>query len=110
MAQDVEGLHQLFGAVHEKGEFSGSVVVLKDNQVVFQKHLGYADFREKKSIGPASIFEFASIGKIFTAVSIAQLVQAGKIKLDDPVAQSSQVFPLSNHQYSPFTSASFRPA
>jgi CubicO group peptidase (beta-lactamase class C family) len=96
VAQDVEGLHQLFGAVHDKGEFSGSVVVLKDNQVVFQKHLGYADFREKKSIGPASIFEFASIGKIFTAVSIAQLVQAGKINLDDPVANHLKSFPYPN--------------
>ncbi len=67
------------------GRFSGAVLVAKNGKVLFSGAYGLAD-REKKA--PNTIdtrFRIGSMNKMFTAVSILQLVQAGKIKLTDPL-------------------------
>jgi CubicO group peptidase (beta-lactamase class C family) len=64
--------------------FSGTALVAKGGKIVFEEAYGMAD-REKKIPNQASTqFRIGSMNKMFTAVSIMQLVQAGKIQLSDP--------------------------
>jgi D-alanyl-D-alanine carboxypeptidase len=64
--------------------FSGVVLIAKDGKVVFEQPYGMAD-REKKIPNQVNTqFRIGSMNKMFTAVSILQLVQAGKIQLSDP--------------------------
>jgi D-alanyl-D-alanine carboxypeptidase len=64
--------------------FSGVALVAKDGKIVFEQAYGMAD-REKKIPNQANTqFRIGSMNKMFTAVSIMQLVQAGKIQLSDP--------------------------
>ena len=73
--------------------FAGAVLIAKAGKPIFQGAYGYAD-REKKIANTADTkFHFGSMGKMFTAVAVMQLVEAGKIKLDDPVAKYLTDYP-----------------
>jgi CubicO group peptidase (beta-lactamase class C family) len=64
--------------------FSGAALIAKDGKVVFEQAYGMAD-REKKIPNQVTTqFRIGSMNKMFTAVSIMQLVQLGKIQLTDP--------------------------
>ena len=76
-----------------EGRFSGAVMVAKAGKPVFQAAYGYAD-REKKIPNTVDTkFRFGSMGKMFTGTAVLQLVQAGKIKLDDPIAKYLPSYP-----------------
>jgi CubicO group peptidase (beta-lactamase class C family) len=69
------------------GKFSGAALVAQNGKVRLAQAYGMAD-REKKIPNQLSTqFRIGSMNKMFTAVSILQLVQAGKIKLTDPLAK-----------------------
>ncbi|MCQ8876978.1 beta-lactamase family protein [Pseudoalteromonas shioyasakiensis] len=71
----------------EKGHSpSGVVTVMKDNQVIFTKGYGYSDFDKKIPVDPnTTLFRPGSISKLFTWVSVMQLVEQGKLDLDTDV-------------------------
>ena len=73
----------------ERSDIAGaSILVMKDGNVLLEKGYGYADFKSKKPVDPAStIFRLASISKLFTWVSIMQLEEQGKLNLDTDVNQ-----------------------
>ncbi len=73
----------------ERSDIAGaSVLVMKDGNVLLQKGYGYADVKTKKAVDPAStIFRLASISKLFTWVSVMQLVEQGRLNLDTDVNQ-----------------------
>jgi CubicO group peptidase (beta-lactamase class C family) len=76
-----------------EGRFSGAVLLAKDGKPIFEAAYGYAD-REKKVLNTVETkFRFGSMGKMFTAVAVMQLVQAGKIKLDDPISKYLPGYP-----------------
>jgi CubicO group peptidase (beta-lactamase class C family) len=62
----------------------GALAVAKDGKLVYARGFGWADRDAKAPVQPDSLFRIASISKPITAVAILQLVDAGKIKLDDP--------------------------
>jgi len=63
------------------GEFSGAVLVAKNGVPIFQQAYGLADREKKIPNTPKTRFRIGSMNKMFTAVAIMQLVQAGKIDL-----------------------------
>jgi len=66
-------------------QFSGAMLVAKDGKPVFIAAYGLSD-REKKIANEAGTqFRMGSMNKMFTAVAVLQLVQAGKIRLTDPL-------------------------
>ena len=73
--------------------FDGAVLVAKDGKPVFKAAYGLAD-REKKIPNQLDTqFRIGSMNKMFTAVSVLQLVQAGKIKLTDPLGKYLPDYP-----------------
>jgi CubicO group peptidase (beta-lactamase class C family) len=60
-----------------------SVAVVKNNKIVYTKSFGMQDIEKNIPLTDNAIFRIASISKSFTATSIMQLVEAGKISLDD---------------------------
>ncbi len=67
-------------------DFSGSVLVAKNGTVQFEKAYGMASRRYGVPNKTTTRFNVGSITKDFTKVAIAQLAQAGKLKLDASVA------------------------
>jgi CubicO group peptidase (beta-lactamase class C family) len=67
--------------------FSGAAVVAESGLPIFAKAYGFAD-REKKIPNQLSTqFRLGSMNKMFTAVAIIQLVQAGKLNLTDTLSK-----------------------
>lgn len=60
-----------------------AVAVTDGGRLVFARGYGYADLATGEKATPNSLFRIASISKPFTAVKIMQLVEAGKLSLDD---------------------------
>jgi D-alanyl-D-alanine carboxypeptidase len=74
-------------------KFAGAVIVAKDGKVLFKGAYGMAD-REKKIPNTLETkFRIGSMNKMFTATSILQLVQAGKIALNDPLGKYVTDYP-----------------
>ncbi len=66
-------------------KFSGAVAISKNGKTLFAQAYGLADRDKKISNTLQTRFRMGSMNKMFTATSILQLVQAGKIKLTDPL-------------------------
>ena len=71
----------------ESGELPGAICVFYDNGVQETTCAGYADVAAKRKIGMDDVFMQCSQTKGFCGVTIAKLVEEGKIKLDDPVSK-----------------------
>jgi D-alanyl-D-alanine carboxypeptidase len=73
--------------------FSGAVLVARNGAPLFTGAYGLAD-REKKFPNRLDTrFRIGSMNKMFTAVAILQLVQAGKIQLTDPLVKFIPDYP-----------------
>jgi D-alanyl-D-alanine carboxypeptidase len=66
-------------------EFSGAVLVAKDDRVLFSHAYGLADRNRRIPNTLRTRFRIGSMNKMFTAVAILQLVKAGKVKLTAPL-------------------------
>lgn len=73
--------------------FSGVLVVEQDGKRLYGKHFGLADRESKTPVRLDTPFLFASQGKMFTAVSVLQLVEAGKLGFDDPIGKHLHDYP-----------------
>ena len=71
----------------EKGELPGAICVFYDNGLQETCCVGYADVAAKRPIGMDDVYMQCSQTKGFCGVTIAKLVEEGKISLDDPVSK-----------------------
>ena len=76
-----------------------SVAVVKDQEVIWSKGYGMADLHKKSKTTPATIYSICSISKLFTSIAIMQLRDAGKLRLDDRVADVLPWFNLVKVKY-----------
>lgn len=60
----------------------GALAVSRNGALVYARGFGYADVASKAPVQPDSLFRLASVSKTFTAVAALELVQQGKIQLD----------------------------
>lgn len=78
-------------------QFSGAVLLARlgsgSTKVLFGKAYGLQDREEKVENSLDTRFRIGSMTKMFTAVSILQLVQAGEINLTDPVGKYITDYP-----------------
>ena len=74
---DFKAVMQKFNAV------GASVAVVKNGKIIYTHSFGLKDLDKKTELTDRDIFRIASISKSFSATSIMQLVEAGKLSLDD---------------------------
>ncbi|OMQ10577.1 serine hydrolase [[Flexibacter] sp. ATCC 35103] len=86
-------LEQYMDAQFAFNDFSGTVLVSKNDSIVFKKAYGFADYEWKVKNEIDSKFSLASVSKQFTAVAILQLAENKKLSLDDPLSKYFAVFP-----------------
>jgi CubicO group peptidase (beta-lactamase class C family) len=69
-----------------------SAVILKDQKVLWSKGFGFADFENRVPATPETLYSIASLTKTFAATLVMQLVEQGKLDLDEPVSHYSTDF------------------
>jgi CubicO group peptidase (beta-lactamase class C family) len=73
----------------------GTVVgIVHDQELIYAKGFGVSDVASGTPVGPDSIFRIASHSKLFTAISIMQLRDQGKLRLDDRIADQLPWFAI----------------
>lgn len=73
--------------------FAGDVLVAKDGKAIFEQAYGLSDREQGVANSLETRFSIGSMNKMFTAVATMQLVQAGKLRLDDPVGMYLTDYP-----------------
>lgn len=86
-------INDFYDKVWEGGNLSGGVLVAKGNQIIFEKYRGYGQPGETDPITKNTPMQIASVSKPITAMAILKLVEAGKLKLSDPITKFFPGFP-----------------
>ena len=76
-----------------EGAFSGAVLFAKDDHVLFSHAYGLADRKRAITNTLRTRFRIGSMNKMFTAVAILQLVEAGKVELTAPLGKYLTNYP-----------------
>ena len=63
-----------------------SIAIVHDQTLVWARGFGVADAETARPATPDTLYRIGSITKLFTATAVMQLRDAGKIRLDDPLA------------------------
>ncbi|MDZ7692855.1 MAG: glycoside hydrolase family 3 N-terminal domain-containing protein [Balneolaceae bacterium] len=80
--------HIMRQAVFDSTFPGGTVTVLKDGVIAYQKGYGYHTYNKLKPVQASDIYDLASLTKVVaTTTAVMQLVDQGKIELSDFVAQ-----------------------
>ena len=70
------------------GQIAGcSVRIMRNDEVRFEGHFGYADIGKKVKMSDDTIFPIASMSKVITVAGIMRLYEQGLFKLWDPVSE-----------------------
>jgi CubicO group peptidase (beta-lactamase class C family) len=73
-----------------------SLVIVKDDRVIFIKGLGYKDFEKQIAVTPDTQFAIGSATKAFTALTALMAVDEGKLSLDDSPKKYLPYFKINN--------------
>ena len=76
-------IEKLAREAHEKGGFNGAWLYAEDGRIVSKGALGFRDAENQLPMREDTIFEMASITKMFTAAAVMLLVRDGRLGLDD---------------------------
>ncbi|WP_160114754.1 serine hydrolase [Aquimarina sp. AU474] len=60
-----------------------AVSVEKNNEIVYQDYLGYANLKSQIKLDSTALFPIASLTKVFSGVLMMKLVEQGRLSLDD---------------------------
>lgn len=86
-------LEQISAGYYKADQPGATVVVMKDGKVLLRKAYGLANLSNKETLQADHVMRLGSITKQFTAVAILQLIEAGKMALNDPVTKFFPDYP-----------------
>lgn len=89
----VSVLDRYYKNVWEKGDLWGGFLVAKGDEILYEGYRGFAQGNDQEPINDTIALHVASISKTVTAMATLKLVEAGKIKLDDPLTKYFPKFP-----------------
>ncbi|MCQ2285382.1 MAG: beta-lactamase family protein [Bacteroidales bacterium] len=85
--------------------FNGSMIIARGDRIIVKDNFGFVNLyngkenlqnRVENAITFSTFFELASVSKQFTAVSILQLIEAGKLNFDDKLTDFFPELPYQN--------------
>ncbi|HUW96093.1 MAG TPA: serine hydrolase domain-containing protein, partial [Anaerolineae bacterium] len=96
---------EFFDRQMEISHIPGAVFVLvKDGEIFLTKGYGYANFEESRPVVPdQTLFLPGSVGKLFTALAVMQLVEQGRLSLGSDVNEYLDDFQIPDTYPEPVT-------
>lgn len=83
----IRGIRDVLSEAAAADRFSGAILVAKDGQVLFSRACGLADRERGIPNTLQTRFRVGSMNKMFTAVAVLQLAEAGNVELTAPVGE-----------------------
>ena len=72
-----------------------AAIITKKGKIIYENYSGYADLETKRLVDSTTVFPINSITKTYAAVLFMQLVEEGKIDLNEPINDYFENFNLS---------------
>ena len=82
---------------------SAAVAIMDNGKMVYSEGFGMADRVSGIPVDQNTLFNIGSVSKVYTAVAIMLLVDAGKVDLDKPVAAYLPDFVMADDRYTAIT-------
>ena len=92
-AQTIAALTTKMNELVKEDRFSGAVLIGHRGRVVFEKAVGLANRESRTPNTVTTQFRNGSMNKMFTATAVMQLVEAGRLSLDDTVGKIITDYP-----------------
>ncbi|MGH9888071.1 MAG: serine hydrolase domain-containing protein, partial [bacterium] len=90
----VERLDMIAGTPVKSGAVAGmAVAVVKGRDTLLLKGYGLSDIENQVPVTPQTVFRIGSITKQFTSSAVMQLVEQGKVDLDDDMSKYIPQYP-----------------
>lgn len=86
-AETLEWLNNYISKLISENDLSGSLLIAQGDNILIENYFGYSDTGKTVLINKNSLFGIASGGKMFTALSIAKLVEEKKINYNDRITK-----------------------
>lgn len=64
-----------------------ALAVIKDGKIIYEKYYGKASLEENKAVDKNTAFKIFSTTKLITNVGVFQLIEQGKLSLEDPLSK-----------------------
>ncbi len=94
-AKGLEPFDKLMEAFLADNKVPGAALaVARGGKIVHARGYGFADVEAKEPVKPDSLFRIASVSKPITAVAVMQLLERGRLELEDPVLDLMGLQPL----------------
>lgn len=90
----IDSINQFIEDLSNKNEFSGTFLIAKGPNIIYQKAVGLADKENNIKNDINTKFYIASMNKMFTSVAITQLVEKNKLKYTDNVCKHLPYLPV----------------
>lgn len=89
---------KLLSAHLKSDEPGATVLVARNGQVIYEKALGMANIELNVPMRAEHVFKIASVTKQFTAVAILQLMEQGKLSLQDELTKFIPDYPTQGYR------------
>lgn len=93
MTERVENAGQALRRAAEKDLFSGTLAIASHGKTLLAAAYGEADKTARRGMTLETRFDIASVGKLFTAVAVAQLVAKHVLDYDTPIVRYLPDYP-----------------
>jgi CubicO group peptidase (beta-lactamase class C family) len=93
--KQIDEINSLVENLSKNDDFSGTVLIAKDDKILYQKAVGMSDKIKKIKNDINTKFNLASMNKMFTSVAIAQLVEKNKLAYSDKITKYLPQLPSS---------------
>jgi CubicO group peptidase (beta-lactamase class C family) len=87
IAKKAKIIDSVFSSLQVRAGFNGCVLYSEKGRLVFQEAYGFSDFRMKDHLTTSSVFQLASVSKMFTAMAIMILEEEGQLDYDDSLSR-----------------------
>ena len=84
---------KILAAQFKNNEPGATALIAKNGKIIYKKGIGMANLELNVPMQVDNVFRIGSITKQFTAVAILQLMEQGKLKLDDEITRFIPDYP-----------------
>ena len=96
-SQIEKSVDSLVSPQFKENEPGMSILIAKHGEIIYQKAFGSANIELNVPLQPDMIFRIGSVTKQFTAIAILQLVEQGRISLQDTIQKFIPDFPSKSY-------------